>query len=229
MTSFRRYAVYWAPPPGSALARFGAAWLGWDAEAGRAVPHPDVPGVPAPVAGLTATPRRYGFHATLKAPFRLHQADQRAALPIVARLVTSKVAPFEAPPLALAKIGRFIALVPSGECEALSGLADLCVEKFHGFAAEPPEAELDRRRPGLTGRQAQLLGRWFYPYVFDEFRFHLTLTGALEPEIADRVFDVLGELTAPFCAAPLRFTEICLSGEAEDGHFRLIDRYALTG
>ncbi|HET7408896.1 MAG TPA: DUF1045 domain-containing protein [Paracoccaceae bacterium] len=229
MIRFRRYAVYWAPPAGSALAGFGAAWLGWDADGGRAVPHPEAPGLPAPVAEFTAKPRRYGFHATLKAPFRLRAADERAALPVVARLVAAKVAPFEAPPLALKRIGRFIALVPSGACEPLSALADHCVETFHDFAAEPPEAELDRRRPGLTGRQEQLLGRWFYPYVFDEFRFHLTLTGALEPEIADRTFDVLRELTAPFCAAPMPVTEVCLFGEGEDRHFQLIGRYPLTG
>jgi hypothetical protein len=227
MTSFRRYAVYWAPPAGSALARFGAAWLGWDAEAGQTVPHPEVPGLS--VAEITATPRRYGFHATLKAPFRLHAAGEAAALPIVARLVARKVAPFGGPPLELARIGRFIALVPSGECKPLSELADRCVEDFHGFAAEPPGPELDRRRPGLTSRQAQLLGRWFYPYVFDEFRFHLTLTGALDPGTADRAFAALSELTAPLCAEPLRFTEFCLFGEGEDRRFRLIDRYALTG
>ena len=229
MTRFRRYAVYWAPPAGSALARFGAAWLGWDAAAGRPVPQPEVPGLPAPVADLTATPRRYGIHATLKAPFRLRAADDQAALATVARDLAARIAPFEAPPLALARIGRFVALVPSMACAPLSALAGRCVEDFHGLAAEPPESELDRRRPGLNERQAQLLGRWFYPYVFDEFRFHLTLTGALEPGIADQAFEVLCALTAPFRAAPLPITEFCLFGEAEDRRFRLIERYALTG
>src|SRR5690625_3806511 len=36
MTRFRRYAIYWAPPAGSDLARFGASWLGWDADLGEA-------------------------------------------------------------------------------------------------------------------------------------------------------------------------------------------------
>ncbi len=80
MTPFRRYALFWAPPRGSALARFGASWLGWDAEAGELVPHPEVPRLPLPVAEITATPRRYGFHGTLKPPFRLAEGANVAGL-----------------------------------------------------------------------------------------------------------------------------------------------------
>ncbi len=65
--------------------------------------------------------------------------------------------------------------------------------------------------------------------MLDEFRFHLTLTGALDREVGDEVFDVLAGLTAPFCAAPLPVTELCLFGEGETGHFRIVRRFALSG
>ena len=77
---FRRYAIYFAPRPRRALARFGAAWLGWDAEAGADRDGPELAGLPRPRAEIVATPRRYGFHATLKAPFRLARgATSRAS------------------------------------------------------------------------------------------------------------------------------------------------------
>ena len=230
MTSFRRHAIYWAPPAGSDFARFGAAWLGWDAEAGRPVPHPDVPGLPVPVADITATPRRYGFHATLKAPFRLDAAAEAADLDAIAAGLAGELARFEAPPLELARIGRFVALVPSGPCEALQALADRCVEDFHDCAAEPDDAELARRRmAGLTARQDQLLYRWGYPYVFDQFRFHITLTGPLPDEHAGPVLEALDGLTAPFRAAPLPVVEFCLFGEDAASRFHLVNRYPLVG
>lgn len=229
MTRFRRYAIYWAPPSESAFASFGAAWLGWDAEKGLTVPQPGPPRFPVPVANLTARPRRYGFHATLKAPFRLRATKEAAALSSAVHRLAARLAPFDAPPLQLAWMRRFIALVPSGPCAQLSDLGACCVEGLHDFAVRPPEAELNRRRPGLTPRQDQLLEQWFYPYVFDQFRFHLTLTDAPDPVIGEATFETLRELTAPFCAAPVPITELCLFGEGDDSRFRLIERFPLKG
>lgn len=230
MTTYRRYAVYWAPPDGSDFARFGAAWLGWDPQARRAVGHPDVHGLPLPVAQITARPRRYGFHATLKAPFRPDEGVTLEDLHAEAVRLAGSVAPFQAPALRLARIGRFVALVPSAACDALQEFSGRCVEDLHDCAAEPSEAELMRRRAaGLTPRQDQLLYRWGYPYVFDEFRFHLTLTGALAPEHIDPAFEALTGLTAPFRAAPLAIGEFCLFGEDESRLFHVIGRYPLTG
>lgn len=230
MPHFRRHAIYWAPPAGSALARFGAAWLGWDAEAGREVPHLDAPGLPLPLAEITATPRKYGFHATLKPPFRLAGGTDAAALDRAAADLAARIAAFEAPPLTLARIGRFIALVPSAPCPPLAALAALAVTGLDGFRAPPGEAELTRRRAArLSPRQEEMLARWGYPYVLDEFRFHLTLTGALSPETADPVFSTLAALTEPFRAAPLPVTEISLFGEDVEGRFHVIRRHALSG
>jgi putative phosphonate metabolism protein len=230
MTSFRRFALFWAPPRGSALARFGASWLGWDPEARALVPHPDAPRLPAPVAEITATPRRYGFHGTLKPPFRLREGTGFDELDGAVAGLAGRVAPFEAPRLAPARIGAFIALVPSAPCPALDGLAAACVRAPDHLRAPPAGRELARRRShGLSPRQEEHLARWGYPYVLDEFRFHLTLTGALDQEAAAAVLDTLRELTALFCAAPLPVTEICIFGEDETGRFCIIRRYPLTG
>ena len=72
MTSASRYALYLAPPPDSALWRFGCAALGRDAASGEDM-HGYAPSGYATEAwrAASAEARRYGFHATLKAPLRL--------------------------------------------------------------------------------------------------------------------------------------------------------------
>jgi putative phosphonate metabolism protein len=228
MVLFRRYAVFWAPPCDSALARFGAGWLGWDAERGKAVAHRKLRGLAAPLAELTATPRRYGFHATLKPPFRLAEGTDLPALDDAVALLAADIAPFECPPLTLARLGPFCALVPSAPCPALSDLAAQCVTRVDRFRRQASDAELARRRAtGLTPRQEALLARWGYPYVLDEFRFHLTLTGALDEAGCTAILDALDEPTAPFRANPLPIAEICLFGESESGNFHVIRRHAL--
>ena len=67
-----RYAVYVAPPPESALWRFGSAVVGRDAASGEAQLGFAPDGFDATAwRSMTTKPRRYGFHATIKAPFRL--------------------------------------------------------------------------------------------------------------------------------------------------------------
>ncbi|WP_223252672.1 DUF1045 domain-containing protein [Paracoccus mutanolyticus] len=81
---FRRYAIYHLPE--GALGRMGTAWLGWDPRRGSPAARPVVRALPGDAEALTRAPRPYGFHATLKAPFRLaagHGPDEllrRAAL-----------------------------------------------------------------------------------------------------------------------------------------------------
>ena len=67
-----RYAIYFTPAPQSALRRFGSTAIGCDADTQEARPHPDhdLYRDPSFLATLEF-PSRYGFHATLKAPFEL--------------------------------------------------------------------------------------------------------------------------------------------------------------
>ena len=184
MDGCSRFAVYFAPPEDSALGRFGADWLGWDAATGRARAGPELPGLPRPRAELTEVPRRYGFHATLKAPFRLADGRDAAGLDAALAALAAGRAAFELPRLALTALGAFLALAPAAASAPLAGIAAACVTELDGFRAPLTEADIARRAAGLDGVEAAHLRRWGYPYVLDRFRFHLTLTGPLAP--ADR-------------------------------------------
>jgi len=222
-----RYAVYWAPAPGSALHDFGASWLGRDAASGAEPPPPA--SAPADWRAATEDPRLYGFHGTLKAPFRL--VGEEAALLAALEMFAAGRAPFEIPPLRLARLGRFLALIPSAPSPALMDLAADCVRDFDCFRAPAPPEELARRRAaGLGERQEANLVRWGYPHVMEDFRFHLTLSGKLDPATAERFEAVLAPLTAPFCAAPLRIDAVTLFEQPAPGApMRATRRFAFGG
>ena len=115
MDQMKRLAVYYAPPPGT-FAAHAAAWLGWDAAKGEAVPQPDLPGIPFP-AILTAEARRYGFHGTLRAPFRLAEGISMAEAGQRVGALASRVAPVRCEGLVIEDLQGFLALTPKG-CEA---------------------------------------------------------------------------------------------------------------
>lgn len=225
---FARYAVFFTPQPG-ALADFGAAWLGWDSAGGVERAHPDVPGLPASVADLTARPRKYGFHGTIKPPFRLADGTDAAGLQAAVAAFCATAAPVTLDGLRVARIGGFVALVPDGPAEALAHLAAAAVETLDTFRAPPTVAEIARRNPDrLTDRQRDLLARWGYPYTHDEFRFHMTLTGPLGAQ-ADAVCAALAPIVTPLIPRPFRVDALTLLGADGDDRFHQIARYPLTG
>lgn len=229
MTEFERYALYWAPDPGP-LADFAAAWLGWDATAGRRVAHPDVPGLPLPIAEITATPRIYGFHGTVKPPFRLAPGTDAEGLHSVAAALCARLAPVTLPGLALHRMGGFVALTPGGDADPLAALAAEVVTVLDPFRAPPTEAEIARRRPDrLTQRQRVHLAKWGYPHVMEDFQFHLTLSGDLTEPRAEAVATALEPLLAPVLPRPFRVGSLCLFGQGRDRMFRLLHRYTLSG
>ncbi len=229
MTGFDRYAIYYAPPPGT-LADFGAAWLGWDAATGREVAHPEVADLPRRVAALTETPRKYGFHGTIKPPFRLAEGQSAEALHHATQALAARLAPVTLDGLGLHRLGGFLALTPEGDATALAALAAEVVQGLDAFRAPPTEAELARRKAnGLSARQQDMLARWGYPYVLGEFRFHLTLTGDLPATEAAQVEAALAPRIAPLLPRPFRVAELCLFGQPSDGRFRVLQRYPLSG
>ncbi|MFK5600159.1 DUF1045 domain-containing protein [Methylobacterium sp. HMF5984] len=169
-----RYALYVTPEPGSALAAFGEAVLGdahlpgWDAAARAAL------------AVVTAAPRVYGFHATLKAPMRLAAGRTEGDLLAACAALAQPRAPLAVGPLAVTLLGDFVALVPTAPPPGLGLLAAECVAALDPFRAGLTPAERARRQPErLDARRRALLDRWGYPHVFEAFRFHMTLTGRL--------------------------------------------------
>ena len=216
-----RHAVYFAPPPRSPWWEAGSHWLGRCAARGEALTQPHVTGLsPAEMHRLTAAPRRYGWHATLKAPFRLADGVSPDQLTDAVQGLCRTQAPFSLA-LEVCMLGDFLALVPAGDgvvedCAAVNRLAHACVTQLHPLAAPLPPAELARRRQGggLDARQEELLQRWGYPHVLERFRFHFSLTGPLgqEPEpvqqalvaAAQQWFGALGPCP---CDAVSLFTE----------------------
>ncbi|MGB2200240.1 MAG: DUF1045 domain-containing protein [Pseudooceanicola atlanticus] len=223
MTDDRRYAIYYAPEPGP-LAEFGAAWLGWDLHAGRAVAHPDLPGLPRPVTEITDTPRKYGLHGTIKPPFRLAEGRTLDDLRDEALAFCTTLPMLEMEGLKLARLGGFLALVPEGHTAPLAATAARLVEGLDHFRAPAEETELARRRAkGLTDRQDALLLKWGYPYVMEEFRFHITLTGRLSKAEAAQTEAVLSERLDPLLPIPFVIRGLVLAQEDDLGRFRLIE------
>ncbi|SFO24258.1 putative phosphonate metabolism protein [Roseovarius lutimaris] len=226
---FKRYAIYATPAPGP-LADFGAAWLGWDCAAGCAVDHPHVSGLPMPLAEITDAPRKYGLHATMKPPFRLTEGQNEAALKAAFERFCSTTAPVTLDALTLARLGRFLALVPLGDQTALNALAAKTVKAFEPFRAPLTESELTHRRAaGLSPEQDALLLKWGYPYVIEAFRFHITLTGKLPRAQAVETHTILARLIEPLLPRPFPISSLALMGEDGLGRFHLIHRRALSG
>lgn len=208
-----RYALYYCPPEDSDLYRFGCRWLGRDPITGALKEQPTVAGItPARLANVTSNARHYGFHGTLKPPFRLHpQATEAQFVRSVARFA-AQLRPFTAPPLVLKELSGFLALQCARLSPEIDTLAAATVTALDRFRAPPTEAELAKRRAaGLNERQEEMLVRWGYPYVMDQFRFHLTLTCRL-PDAAERAAfrQALEPMVARFAAEPLRVEAIAL-------------------
>jgi len=211
--SYARFAIYYLPPDG-ALAAFGTAWLGWDVAAARTTVSPDVPGLD----DVTMTPRKYGFHGTLKPPFRLAEGNDADGLHAAVSEMAAGCAPAQCDGLELTRLGRFLALTPLGDTSEIARVAATCVSALDRFRAPPSEAELNRRRKaGLSERQEALLQRWGYPYVMDAFRFHMTLTGHVEEHERDRVEMALRRHFGALPEAGLTIDRLTLFVEREPG------------
>ncbi|SMO32546.1 DUF1045 domain-containing protein [Paracoccus laeviglucosivorans] len=225
--NFRRYAIYHLP--GGDLGAFGAAWLGWDVRAGTTPSRPDVPGLPGDAAAMTAPPMRYGFHATIKAPFRLAEGHEAADVIRRAEMICDHLAPF-ALPLELRCDHGFVALRPVVQPPELMALEQALVTRLDDLRAPLTPAEYERRKPdALPGKARAHLDHWGYPWVLDLFNYHLTLSSNMP---ADRAQDLRLALTpalAALIAQPMPVTDIALVGEDEEGRFHHIADVPLRG
>ena len=225
--TFTRYAIYFAPPADAEWTRFGASWLGWDMETGETVDHPDLAGLD--VARITATPHKYGLHGTIKPPFRLAEGQTVEGLQQACAELATALVPVWLDGLEIARLGRFLALRPTSDTSELADLAAQAVRALDPFRAPAPPEELERRRAGgLSPAQEANLMAWGYPYVMDQFRFHITLTGKMpKPELPAIEAALEQELT-PFLPKPFVISDLALVGERSDGRFQMIHRYALS-
>jgi hypothetical protein len=133
------------------------------------------------------------------------------------------------PSLQLVNLEGFLALIPSVEIAALQDLARDVVQVLDPFRAVLTEAEVARRKPErLTPRQRSLLDVFGYPYVIEEFQFHLTLSGPLHGTEHQVVAAAAAAHFGEDIPQPFEVSDLCLCGEDQAGQFHLLHRYALT-
>lgn len=231
MTGFPRYAIYFAAGAGSALSRFGAELLGYDAYTGHEVAFPaDAMRIAPDWRDITADPRKYGFHATLKAPMALTPGRTEAEFMAACAGFAghSRTIPVIRP--AVDAISGFIAVIPAEPVDALQQFAADCVREFDSFRAALTAEDRARRKPEkLTERQRDYLDRWGYPYVMEEFRFHMTLTGRLDAERRGPILEMLRGKFASLRLGALAIDRLALFKQDEaKARFRIIGEWALA-
>ncbi|WP_289035120.1 DUF1045 domain-containing protein [uncultured Roseibium sp.] len=179
-----RYALYFAAPANDPLMQLGNLWLGRDPFTGKALSQPSLDTLSRDrFQALTTDPRRYGFHGTLKAPFALRDGTTADELVAACAAFASESVPFALQGLSVNRLGKFLALTPDAPEPDLSAFAATCVRRFEPFRRPLSESDLERRRKsGLTPDQDRNLVEWGYPYIFEDFRFHMTLSNKLEDE-----------------------------------------------
>lgn len=215
-----RYAIYFAPLPESPWWQAGSAWLGRCAARHTPLPQPVIAGLSnTELLALTAAPRRYGWHATLKAPFALGTGANVQSLRKALQRLAQELVGFDMPELQATRLDEFLALVPQGNCDALNAVALACVTEIQPLAAPLSPVELQRRRQGnLSPDQDALLLRWGYPYVMEYFRFHCSLTGSLHGVKPQQVQALQDAAQAWFGALPrCRFDSLALFAEPTPG------------
>lgn len=183
-----RYALYFAPAIDSQLASFGETVLGRTASQPRskdaASPHPDRERWLA----LTKSPAHYGFHATLKAPFELSDDCSFDELKTEVEAFAKQQTAIPLSGLLPRPLSGFTALTLDPQPDTLGKFALRVVETFEPFRRALSEEDMQRRKQQkLSPRQLELLERFGYPYVDEEFRFHMTLTGPTDEQDSDYV------------------------------------------
>jgi len=198
-----RCAITYVPPPEDPLTQRAAAWLGRDSYSGMPA-RVEVEGLTqGDHSFLTALPRRSGFHATLKPPFTLedghsvHELDRRLTH------YAKTLAPVELE-LRIALIDTFFALVPVRPDPALVQMAANIVAEFDSFRRPMSPEDLERRSAARFNQvQLSNLAKWGSPFVFDQFHFHMTLTGPVDRAEREHVKLVLARY---FGASPIPVT-----------------------
>ncbi len=205
-----RYAIYYAPEPGSPLDTFGRSWFGNSAN-GRP-PGANAKLGPNKIAALSESSRRYGLHGTLKPPFALNPGTTSESLLEAARVFARSLTPVEIPPLELVTIAKFIALSPTTQSAALEKLSAACVRGFEAYRGPLSNEQVENYRFNkLTVHQEQMLHHWGYPYVMEEFRFHISVTDPIDdPKERQEAMTAIETLAAPVLGKASTIRELTL-------------------
>ena len=209
-----RFAIYYAPAADDPLWAKAAEWLGRDPLTGATIDGPLHATARNALFERSISARRYGFHATIKAPY------------------VSATEPVAIGPIKLALIDGFLALIPATQSEALTAFAGDVVETFDPFRAPPSDEERARRlqNGNLSPRQLELLEGYGYPYVFEQFQLHMTLTDRLPEGERAAYMQAAAEHFGPLAEADMAVDRLVLFHEPEAGApFARLDDFMLTG
>lgn len=226
-----RYAIYFAPLASDPIKRFADAWLGRDPDRDERVAQPVLEGIPSGrLHEITAAPRHYGFHATLKAPFSPAGGVESSALLGDLETFAAARRPLHVR-LRLDELEDFLALVPAEPAPALAALAADCMRQFDRYRADLSASDRERRATAdLAPAEREHLERWGYPYVLDRFRFHMTLTGPLDPPERGQVKAILQAALASHLAEPMAIDQLVLFTQTHRvAPFRVVARFPLGG
>lgn len=215
-----RYAVYFCPAIASPWWQFGAHWLGRDESGDQALPQPVLAQIaPDALHRITAPPRRYGFHATLKAPFYLRYGHSLDDLTARLQTLASTLKPVALGPLHAVQLGDFVALTPVAPPAPLGTLAANCVTELDDLRAPLTFTDLARRQAvPLDAREQALLLQYGYPHVLERYQLHFTLSGPVAHDIAQQVMQaVVGPVAQLNQTAPLVLDRLCLFIEPAPG------------
>ena len=226
-----RYGIYYAPASESKLWKLGSQWLGRDCDTGEKLSQPGLVTPELDLHKFTVSPRRYGFHATLKPPFALKDGKVADELVDALEQFASKTKPVLIGKLKLKRIGSFLALTPIEQSPDLSQFASSCVEYFEPFRAPlSKESREMRLKAGLSDRQKVLLDLWGYPYVKEEFRMHLTLSDSLNDQVAPDVLFAAKRWFEPVLEKDQVLDRLCLYKESSTGApFERVADFILKG
>jgi hypothetical protein len=229
-SSFARYAIYYTPQPGTALAAFGRSWFGRANDGVTLQAFSDAGLSGTSFAKLAAAPGRYtGLHALFRAPFGLREGVGPDALKTRLINFAARRKPVPTGPLTLSRAGRFLVLRPVEATPALDWLAAQCVAAFEDFAAPPSDVErAEHANPDLSDYQRLLLESFGDPYVLSEYRFSITLTGPLDATHLERVAQALWPVLEEICAEGVTVDGLSLFGDSGGtSPMRLLGRYRL--
>jgi hypothetical protein len=223
-----RYAIYYVPSPASALGQLGCAILGYDADSGADMPFADPCGMSESAwREATREPRRYGFHATLKAPFRLRDGVSEDQLLAAARGFAEGRTVIDPVATHVTASSRFVTLVPMGQAPAIDRLAWDVVVALDQWRAPLTEDERARRLAVvLSPRQRAMLEAYGYPYVGEDFQFHMTLAGPLPAAALPDVRRRLAALLATIARDVTVDAIAVLRQDRADARFVVIRRYS---
>ena len=227
MSQTPRYAIYYTPAAEHPLAQLGTEWLGRDAFTGEYVTRREFPDLSNhDIDRLTSSPSHYGFHATMKAPFELIAGQTEAKLLAHLEKFVLKQSAFDVR-LAVRPLDQFLALRLTENSEAMRTLHEACVKDFDGFRAALSYDDIERRRKAnLSPEQDVRMLDWGYPYIFEDFRWHMTLSGRiLSDSTREKVLKFLEDLFQPVLAEHHRVDGIAVYRQVDrDAPFNIIAR-----